>query len=87
MKMITFYAGEDDVGRIQAEQERLGNEGAGASESDAIRSLMSRAVAAPVNGARNGVQNGAKYGAEAPKFRVMRSGKILHQRVEKFFIE
>ncbi len=91
MKTLSFHAGEEDIARIQAEQERLASIGSAASESEAIRSLISRA--APPNAAiaaANGSFNsglGGPNGGGGPSFRVLRGGKLLHQRVEKFFTD
>lgn len=43
MKTTSFYAGDDDFERIQAEQERLAAIGIRVSKSAAIRSLILRA--------------------------------------------
>lgn len=85
MKTMRFYAGEKDVERIQAEQERLAAAGDGASETEAIRSLISRAMTATVQ--NKPAVRGPYNGNETLKFRVLPGGRTLYQRVEKVFVE
>jgi hypothetical protein len=79
MKEITFYACEEDLELIRAEQERLSTAGMRVSQSEAIRSLIlsSRVIASNVE-------------APAPKglkFFVLPSGKVMSGRAEKVFID
>lgn len=83
VKTITFYADEDDVRRIEAEQDHFGDAGIRISPAEAIRSLMRRA-AENLDGPAAVAENGGN-GAKGMKFLVLPSEKVLHQRVEKVF--
>ena len=79
MKTITFHADDGEVRLIRDEQLRLAALGGRASESEAIRTFIARAAG---NGAAP-----AANGAKEPKFRVLPGGKMLYQRVEKYFFD
>lgn len=76
MKTISFYADDEDIRLIRDEQMRLAALGGSASESEAIRTFITRAAAAGNGTAR--ADKGARDGAKRLKFQVLPGGKALH---------
>lgn len=89
MIKVPFYACEEDLQLIRAEQDRFARSGIKITESEAIRSLLLRASANAEEAARAAAMTPANNGKNCGgmKFFVLPQESTQNGRVEKVFID